>query len=346
MDTLSINAWQPPKDWLRIGAIDAHTGGEPLRIFLEGFPAPRGSTIGERRRDCLENYDHLRRATMWEPRGHADMYGCIITPPERSDSDFGVLFTHNEGYSSMCGHGIIAVVTVLLETGAIKATGDQTEVRIDSPAGQIVAWGRMEHGSVVDVRFHNVPSFVPELDAVVDVSELGEVRFDLAFGGAYYAFVDAAQVGLDTGPDNINQIIDLGRRITQAVGERFSITHPFDDDLSFLYGTIFTDVPRESGSDARNVCVFADGELDRSPTGTGVSARLAIAAARGDLKIDTPRVYESVLGSQFFGRITQLLDYGPYTAIIPEVCGTAHITGRQEFLIDPTDALRHGFLLR
>ena len=346
MDTRSIAGWQPPENWLRITAIDAHTGGEPLRIYLDGFPPPRGDTVLERRRDCRTRLDHLRTATLWEPRGHADMYGCIIIPAERPDSHFGVLFTHNEGYSSMCGHGIIAVTTVLLDTGVIEPAEGDNEIRIDSPAGLIVAWAQVRAGRVRGVRFHCVPSFAPLLDAAVVVPGLGEVRFDLGYGGAFYAFVDAASLGLDTGPKNIGRMIELGRGIKQAVIEQHAVIHPFDPDLSFLYGTIFTDAPRHPGSDTRNVCIFADGEVDRSPTGTGVSARLAIAAARGDLPDGAERIYESLIGSQFRGRIAGRLDYGPHAAIVPEVSGRAHICGRQEFLLDPEDPLVHGFLLR
>jgi trans-L-3-hydroxyproline dehydratase len=274
------------------------------------------------------------------------MYGCIITPPERADSDFGVLFTHNEGYSSMCGHGIIAVTTVALATGMLPAREGENEVRIDSPAGLIVAWAEVAAGEVQSVRFHCVPSFVALLDGSFDLPGLGQIGFDLAYGGAYYAFVDAETLGLDTGPGNIARMIKLGRQIKHAVADHCAIAHPFDDDLSFLYGTIFTAPPRHAGSDTRNVCIFADGEVDRSPTGTGVSARLAIAAARGDLADGQMRVYESVIGSQFTGRIADHLEYGTYPAIVPEVSGHAHICGRQEFLLDPRDPLRYGFLLR
>ena len=346
MDITAIASWQPPADWQRITAIDAHTGGEPLRIYLDGFPEPPGDTILQRRRYCLQHLDRLRTATMWEPRGHADMYGCIVVPPEREHSHFGVLFTHNEGYSSMCGHGIIAVTTVMLETGVIAPREGDNEVRIDSPAGLITAWAAVENGEVQGVRFHCVPSFAPLLDARVEVPGLGEVIYDLGYGGAFYAFVDAKQLGLDTGPENVTEMIALGRRIKQAVIDSAPIEHPFDAELSFLYGTIFTDAPQHPGSDTRNVCIFADGEVDRSPTGTGVAARVAIAAARGDLAEDEERIYESLIGSQFRGRIAGRLEYGHHSAVVPEVSGRASICGRQEFLLDPRDPLVHGFLLR
>lgn len=346
MDLSAIHDWQPPHDWRRIRVLDAHTGGEPLRIYLDGFPAPEGATVLERRRDCLARLDRYRTATMWEPRGHADMYGCLITPPEREDSDFGVIFTHNEGYSDMCGHGIIAVTTALIETGVIPARAPETVVRIDSPAGLIQAWAQIEEGAVASVRFHCVPSFAPRLDASVEVEGIGEVGFDLAFGGAWYAFVEAGPIGLDTGRDNITRMIDWGRRIKAAVAAAHPPQHPFDEDLSELYGVIFTDQPRHRGSDTRNVCIFADGEVDRSPTGTGVSARVAIGAARGDLQLGEQRVFESVIGSQFVGSIASQTRFGDHDAVIPQVQGRASLCGRSEFLLDPRDPLVDGFLLR
>ncbi len=346
MNTKAVTSWQPPADWRRITALDAHTGGEPLRIFTGGFPEPKGSTIMERRRYCAQQLDSLRTATVWEPRGHADMYGCIVTPPERPDSHFGVIFTHNEGYSSMCGHGIIAVATVALTTGMIPAHEGENPLRIDSPAGRILAWANVAEGRVTGVRFHCVPSFAALLDGRIEVPGLGEISFDLAYGGAYYAFVDATQLALDTSSSNAAQLIDLGRRIKQAISSHPAIAHPFDDQLAFLYGTIFTAPALQPGSDTRNVCIFADGELDRSPTGTGVSARLAIAAARGELAVGETRVYESIIGSQFSGCIVSKLTYGPFAAVVPEVAGQAHICARQEFLLDPADPLCDGFLIR
>ncbi len=209
-------------------------------MILSGYPELAGATILERRRYAREHHDALRTALMWEPRGHADMYGCVIVPPETEDADFGVLFLHNEGYSTMCGHGIIAVTTVVLETGMLPTTGPETEVRIDTPAGLVVARGHVEDGRVTRVTFTNVPSFVLLADQTVQVPGLGTVRYDVAFGGAFYAFVDAAEVGVTLGPESFQQLIDKGMAIKRAVMAAGGITHPFEEDLSFLYGTIFT----------------------------------------------------------------------------------------------------------
>ena len=338
--------WQPPEAFHRIQTIDAHTAGEPLRVILSGYPELEGSTILERRRSALEHHDALRTALMWEPRGHADMYGCLIVPPETEGSDFGVLFLHNEGYSTMCGHGIIAVTTVVLETGMLPVAGPETEVRIDTPAGLVVARGHVEDGRVTRVAFTNVPSFVLLADQEVQVPGLGTVRYDVAFGGAFYAFVDAAEVGVTLGPESFQQLVDKGMAIKRAVMAAGGITHPFEEDLSFLYGTIFTGKPLAEGADSRNVCVFAEGEVDRSPTGTGVSARAAIHRARGELGVGEEMVIESIIGSRFTVRVLSETEYGSFPAVIPEVEGSASITGRNEFVMDPDDPLRDGFILR
>ena len=342
--------WSPSQNLARISTIDAHTAGEPLRILIDGVPQPTGKTMLEKRRDAQRRWDHLRTALMWEPRGHADMYGCLITPPVTSDADFGVLFLHNEGFSTMCGHGIIAVTTVLLETGAFPArTTSQEEpitLRIDTPAGLVTASARLHGQRVASVSFQNVPSFVVALDQTVTVPGLGEVRYDLAFGGAFYAYVDADAHGLDTSDDAAQTLIEAGKAIKRAVMETRTIAHPFQEDLGFLYGTLFTSKPHQAENHSRHVCIFAEGELDRCPTGTGVSGRMAILHARGEIDLSASCRIESILGTCFGGRVIEETTCGPYAAVIPEVTGSAHITGRHEFLLDPNDPLQHGFFLR
>ena len=341
-----MQAWRPPEGWLKITTIDAHTAGEPFRVITGGYPDLPGETILERRRYAREHLDHLRTALMWEPRGHADMYGCIVTPPVSAEADIGILFMHNEGYSTMCGHGIIGIAKVALETGLLPMVEPETTIRIDTPAGLVTARARVEAGEVKRVRFENVPSFVLALDEIVDVPGLGLVPYDLAFGGAFYAYVQAEEVGLRCTPEDFRPIIDRGIAIKQAIMASRPIPHPFEEDLSFLYGTIFVGPPRAAGSHSRNVCVFAEGEVDRCPTGTGVSGRLAIHHARGEVGAGERIVVESILGTTFAGRIVGTTEFGPYAAVVPEIEGTAHITGRHEFLIDPADPLKDGFILR
>jgi len=338
--------WQCPTNWQKFTAIDSHSEGEPLRIFTGGLPKLRGETILEKRKFFKNNYDNLRTSLMWEPRGHADMYGCIITEPERVDSDFGVIFTHNEGYSSMCGHGIIAVTKIAIETGLINPGFQETTIKIDAPAGQIISHAKMFENRVKSVYFYNVPSFVYLKDAQVEVVELGKVKFDIAYGGAFYAYVNADELSISMQPENYNQLIHSGRLIKRAVVKNFEIKHPFEEDLSFLYGTIFYGAPLGSESYTRNVCIFANGEVDRSPTGTGVSGRAAIEYAKGNLAINQPIIVESILGTKFSCKVIREQSFGGYNAVVPEVEGTANIIGKHEFLIDPQDTLKHGFIFR
>ena len=339
--------WIPPSDWLRITTIDAHAEGEPLRIVLEGFPELAGATILEKRRSAQEHFDHLRRLLMFEPRGHADMYGCLLTEPVTDDGDVGVLFVHNEGFSTMCGHGIIGLVAVAATTGLLSDAVGRGAVRIDTPAGRVTAKPHMAGGGIDRVTFQNVPSFVLTSDLIVPVDGIGDVRCDVAFGGAFYAFVSAPDLGVDLVPAETERITELGRRISAAVSASMDIAHPSGDvDLGFLYGTIFVGPPRAEGSHSRNVCVFADGEVDRSPTGTGVSGRAAIHHARGELGVGEQIVVESILGTTFSVEVVGETRVGPHQAVIPEVGGRAWITGRHEFLLDPGDPLSAGFLLR
>lgn len=338
--------WHPPVNWQRITTIDAHTAGEPLRVITGGLPPIPGDTILEKRRFAIEHLDQIRTALMWEPRGHADMYGCIITEPVTKDGTFGILFLHNDGFSTMCGHGIIGIAKVALDTGLIKLSGDDPIIRMDTPAGRVTAVAHRENGIVQEVSFENVPSFVYALDQVIDVPGIGRVRYDIAFGGAFYAFCRADELGVGLSRGDIRQLIDAGRQIKQAINDTVTISHPYEEDLGFLYGTIFIGPAREPTRHSRNVCIFADGEVDRCPTGTGVSARMAIHYARGEIDLNEPLVIESILGTAFTAEIVGAATFGPYDAIIPRVTGSAFITGRNEFLIDPNDLLKDGFLLR
>ncbi len=341
-----LGKWNPPENWGKVTAIDAHTEGEPLRVIIGGLPELPGDTILERRRYAQAHLDHLRTALMWEPRGHADMYGCILTPPVTDEADFGVLFIHNEGYSTMCGHGIIGVTTVVLETGFLQMTAPECTLKIDTPAGLVTAHARIENERVQSVRFQNVASFVLGLDQAVEVPSLGSVKFDLAFGGAFYAYVSVDEVGLTCTPKHYRELIETGMAIKREVMKSHKIKHPFEDDLSFLYGTIFIGQPGSKDAHSRNVCIFAEGEVDRSPTGTGVSGRMAIHFARGEVGVNEAITIESIIGSRFHGRVVETTKFGPHDAVIPEVEGRAFITGKNQFLIDPADPLKSGFSLR
>ena len=342
--------FKPSEGWLQIKTIDMHTGGEPLRVIVDGFPELKGNSVLDYRRYCKENYDNLRTALMFEPRGHADMYGCIITPPNDENGDFGVLFLHNEGYSTMCGHAIIAMSTLAVEMNWIEVKEGENILKIDAPCGRITSYTNVEKGEVTGVRFHCVPSFVVGLDRKITIDGLGEITYDLAYGGAFYAYVDMAKnnFDFDLTPNSYRQLIQKGMEIKHAVMEvDKEILHPFEEDLSFLYGTIFIDNNKQvSGVDSRNVCIFAEGEVDRCPTGSGVSGRMAIHKKRGEINYGETMSIESITDSVFVGSVVSEEDYGPFTAVIPQVEGTAHITGKHTFLIDPKDPMKDGFILR
>jgi trans-L-3-hydroxyproline dehydratase len=338
--------FSPPERWMKIRTIDMHTGGEPLRIFMDGLPPVKGRTILEKRRYFREHLDHIRTGMMWEPRGHADMYGAVLTDPVSEDADFGTFFMHNDGYSTMCGHAIIALTKMALDCKLVDRKGSKPHLIIDAPPGRIIANATRVRGRVRDVSFLNVPSFVQDMDMVVQVPGLGRVKYDIAYGGAFYAIVDAHELGLELEQTEYDKMIDYGRRIKQAVIRNQKIVHPAEDELSFLYGTIFTGNAFDVVNHSRNVCVFADGEVDRSATGSGVSARAALHYARGELKMGEKITIESILGTTMDVEIVEETIYGPYKAVIPEVKGFANFTGSCEFWFDPGDPLKKGFIFR
>ena len=346
----SKTEFKPNKDWLQIKTIDMHTGGEPLRVIIDGFPELKGNTVLEYRRYCKENFDHLRTALMFEPRGHADMYGCILLPPNNDEGDFGIIFLHNEGYSTMCGHAIIAISTLAVEMEWIDVKEGDNIIKIDAPCGRITSFAHLQNGKVSGVRFHCVPSFVVGLDRRIEVEDLGKVTYDLAYGGAFYVYVDMAKnnFDFDLSTNSYRELINQGMKIKHAVMEADKeILHPFENDLSFLYGTIFIDNNKQSsGADSKNVCVFAEGEVDRCPTGSGVSGRMAIHKERNEIDYGDTMTIESITDSVFKGSIISEEDYGLFKAVIPQVEGTAYITGMQTFVIDPNDIMKKGFILR
>lgn len=345
---LSWNTFRPSKETTLITTLDVHVAGEPLRIITSGLPELKGNTILERRRYMQEHLDYVRRSLMWEPRGHYNMYGCVITEPISPVADVGVLFMHNEGYSTMCGHGIIGLVTALLETGAFPAQGQQTPVNLDTPAGLVRATAYLdESGHVERVSFLNVPSFLYARDLELTLQQYGKLLVDVAYGGAFYVFIGSEKVGLRVRPENTEQLVESAEAIKSAVNAAISIQHPVEPDLSFVYGTILIDAPENPTHHSRNICVFADAEVDRSPTGTGVSARLAIHYARGELTDGQEIIIESILGSAsiFQGKVVGRTKVGSYDAIVPEVSGKAFITGRHTFILDKRDGLGRGFLI-
>ena len=300
----------------------------------------------ERRKFARENQDHLRRALMLEPRGHTDMYGALLTEPERPDSHTGVLFMHNEGFSTMCGHGIVAVVTLAIERGLITPGGDGASIVLDAPAGQIRARAAVTTSDgrtrVERVSFVNVPSFV--FASAVPV-KLGPrlIHADVAFGGAFYAIVDAEAAGVPIAVERLTELREIGMRIKREVETHLRVVHPVEPGLEGIYGTIFTAPATRAGADLRNVTIFAEAEVDRSPCGTGTCAVLAVLDAMGIVSDGQPFVHESLIGTTFSARVLERTSVGDLPAIVPELSGSAWLTGEHTFIVQGDDPLAEGF---
>lgn len=337
-----------------IRTIDAHTAGEPLRLVVDGLPTPEGATMLAKRAWAAKHLDHLRRAIMLEPRGHADMYGALLTEPVSPGAHAGVLFMHNEGWSTMCGHGVIAVTTIAVERGlmwdaANAAPGAPIELVLDVPAGPVKAVARTVtvegRTRVEDVAFHNPPSFV--LAAGLPIAVNGRtVSVDVSFGGAFYAIVDAEAVGLSIDAAKLPELKRTGMAIARDVERALKVVHPNEPGLTGIYGTIFTAPAQAAGAHLRNVTVFADAEVDRSPCGSGTAAVMAVLDEMGVLGAgDGTFVHESLIGTCFTGHVASRTRVGDFPAIVPVIAGSAWITGEHTFLVDGDDPLRAGFRL-
>jgi trans-L-3-hydroxyproline dehydratase len=323
---------------------DLHTAGEPVRIVTGGYPELPGGTILDRRRAARERLDAFRRAMMWEPRGHAGMYGVIPVPASLPEARFGVLFTHHEGYSTMCGHATIALAKWAVETGRVAAVEPETRFAFEAPCGLINVRAEVNAGVVRAASFESVPSFVVARDLVIEVPGFGAVTCDIAYGGAFYAIVPASAMGLDWATTPLPRLVDAAAALTDTIRARMTITHPSEPDLGFLYGTILTD-GAPPGQESANLCVFAERQIDRSPTGSGVTARMALDHVKGLVKPGETRRFRSITGGVFTGNVLRDAPIGPLPAVIVEVGGSAHWMGKGQFIIDPSDPLGHGFEL-
>src|SRR5262245_17324686 len=286
--------------------IDMHTGGEPVRIITGGYPPLPKGTILEKRAYVRVNLDHLRKILMFEPRGHYDMYGVLLVEPDLPGADLAVLFMHNEGYSTMCGHAVIALGRYAIDQGLVNARELLTEVNIECPCGMVTASVEVKDGKTGRVSFESVPSLLFAQDRSVALPGSGTIVFDIAYGGAFYALADCRQFGLKFGRDRARDFVDAASALTEKLKTEFPLSHPDHDDLAFLYGSILTD-GKDGFSDepTQNVCVFADAQVDRSPTGSGVTARLAAMHAKGQIEIGQTRTFESIVGSRFTGSVVR-----------------------------------------
>ncbi|MFF5205401.1 proline racemase family protein [Streptosporangium sp. NPDC000396] len=325
-------------------AVDSHTEGMPTRVITGGVGVIPGSTMAERREHFLANMDHLRTLLMYEPRGHSAMSGAILQPPTRPDADYGVLYIEVSGCLPMCGHGTIGVATVLVETGMVEVVEPVTTIRLDTPAGLVVAEVRVEDGAATAVTITNVPSFSVGLDRTVKVPGIGEVTYDLAYGGNYYAILPVESVGLPFERSHKQQILDAGLAIMAAINEQDEPVHPLNDGIRGCHHVQFT-APGSDARHSRHAMAIHPGWFDRSPCGTGTSARMAQLHARGELGLDTDFVNESFIGTRFIGRLVEETEVAGLTAVVPTITGRAWVTGTAQYFLDPRDPFPEGFLL-
>jgi proline racemase len=327
---------------VEIRTVEMHTGGEPVRLVVGGYPPILGATILAKRRHAQAHLDHLRRLLMFEPRGHFDMYGVLPVEPDLPGADLAVLFIHNEGYSTMCGHAVIALGRWAVDSGIVPRQAGETRVAIQCPCGLVEAFVAADGA----VRFRSVPAFAFALGAEVEVPGWGRVTLDIGYGGAFYALLPAARFGLDLRRSATRDLVDAASAVTAAAKARIPLAHPDDPDLAFLYGTILTDGTDGEDAASANICVFAAREVDRSPTGSGVTARIAVQHARGRAALGETRRFESVTGAIFTGKAVAKIRAGHFDAVTVEVGGRAHYTGRASFTLEPGDEIGKGFLLR
>jgi len=325
-----------------IYSVDTHTGGEPTRMIVSGLPEIKGKNMIEKRKYFEQHLDYLRSSLMSEPRGHEDMFGAVMTAPVSKEADIGVIFIEGGGYLDMCCHGTIGVVTAVVETGLIKLRYPFTQVNIDAPAGFIHAVAKMKGKKVEEVTLRNVPSFSFKKDISVSLDKIGLVAVDISYGGNFFALVDADQLKIKIEPRNIDKLIRIGLEIKDKINKAVKVKHPTLDIADVGLVEIFE---RISDNHFKNIVVFGNGQFDRSPCGTGTSAKLANLYAKGRIRKNQDFINESIIGSVFKGKIIDVAKVGEYEAIIPEITGSAWITGFNHHVIDSNDPLGNGFAI-
>ena len=326
-------------------AIDSHTMGEPTRIILEGLPPIDGCSMMEKKTCLVKSYDYIRRAAMNEPRGHRDMFGAALFPSQRPDADMGVVFMDSGGYLNMCGHGTIGAATVAVEEGLVKVSEPYTFITLEAPAGLVHTRVKVQNGKAMEVSFINVPSFLYHKDLIVELSGLGKIKVDIAFGGNFFALADAQALGLELVPENLSEILSHGNQIREAVNSQIKVSHPLLKNICSVDLVEFYSPAKTPGATLRNTVFFGRDQIDRSPCGTGTSAKMASLFARGSLKLHEDFISESILGTQFRGRGVEETQIGPFKAIIPEITGRAFITGKNTLLFEDEDPFQFGFAI-
>ncbi|KPI48002.1 proline racemase [Clostridioides difficile] len=329
-----------------IQAIDSHTAGEATRIVVGGIPNIKGNSMPEKKEYLEKNLDYLRTAIMLEPRGHNDMFGSVMTQPCCPDADFGIIFMDGGGYLNMCGHGTIGAMTAAIETGVVPAVEPITHVVMEAPAGIIRGDVTVVDGKAKEVSFLNVPAFLYKEGVEVELPGVGTVKFDISFGGSFFAIIHASQLGLKIEPQNAGKLTELAMKLRDIINEQIEIQHPTLAHIKTVDLVEIYDEPTHPEATYKNVVIFGQGQVDRSPCGTGTSAKLATLHAKGELKVGEKFVYESILGTLFKGEIVEETKVADFNAVIPKISGSAYITGFNHFVIDEEDPLKHGFILK
>lgn len=329
-----------------IHAVDSHTAGEATRVVVGGVPKIPGKSMPEKKQWLEDNLDYLRTAIMLEPRGHKDMFGSILTQPTVDEADYGIIFMDGGGYLNMCGHGTIGAMTVAVETGMVPVTEPVTKVVQEAPAGLIHGQVFVENGKAKKVSFTNVPAFLYKRDQEVELPGYGKIRFDISFGGSFFAIVKAEQVGLEIVPENAAKLQDLGIQLRDIINKEIPVQHPELPHIHSVDLVEWWSKTETKGATLKNCVVFGQGQVDRSPCGTGTSAKMATLFAKGELKMGEKFFYESILGTIFEGEIVGKAKVGEYDAVIPQITGSAYITGFNHFVIDETDPVKYGFILK
>ncbi len=335
----------PHINTVEMHTVEMHTGGEPVRIVESGYPRLRGATILEKRAEAAAQHDHLRTFLMHEPRGHRDMYGVLFVEPDLPEADMAVLFIHNAGYSTMCGHATLALGRYAVDRGIVARQEPVTTVRIQAPCGLLETRVEVEGQRSGRVTFTSVPAFVHARNRVAELGDRGAVTFDIAYGGAFYAILPAAAFGLSL-DDPVGRLVDAATALTEQLRSTAEVAHPLEPELEGIYGTILTDGGDGLDRPSRNVCVFADGQVDRSPTGSGVTARMAVLHAAGRAEPGRHHRFQSLTGSVMTGSVRHQVQVGTVPAVTVDVGGRAHYSGSATFEYEDDDPLKFGFLLR
>ncbi len=328
-----------------ITAIDTHTEGNPERVVTGGIPSIPGETMLEKSKNARDNLDYLRSMLVHEPRGHSNMYAALLVPPTADKADIGVLYLEPGGYATMCGHGTIAVCSVLVETGIIEAREPETEIVLDTPSGLVRAKVAVKDGKAESVTIRNVPSFLYKADVELDVPGVGRLQVDIAYGGNFYAILEADSVGLEVKTENANEIILMGAKIWQTVNEQVEIYHPLEPQIDCINYVEFSAPATHSKATMKNAVIVPPAGMDRSPCGTGTCAKMATLYSKGKLSLKEEFVHESIIGTLFYGQLLEETKIGEYPAVVPTIRGSAYITGIQQFVVDPRDPFPEGFHL-